>query len=147
MKPNHAQEYQGPGKMWSAFGGWGVGGLIGGLATLPFRWNSIKSIFKGEIVKSTGLWVGSSLLVLASSTVGAIVGWNKGKNGQQQFENTQAQLANAENENTQLKQVIGTQAQTQKRFSDTVTSRSEQGSHAAAAEADKQQASVTTPTL
>lgn len=134
------EEYKGPGKVWSAFGGWGVGGLIGGLATLPFRWKALNSLFKGEAIKSTGLWVGSSVLILASSVVGAVVGWNKAKNGEQQFQDAQTQLNISQNETAHLKQVITVQEENQKRFTDVIASRKHEGGHAAHVAADKENA-------
>ncbi|MDX2095756.1 MAG: hypothetical protein SFW64_07465 [Alphaproteobacteria bacterium] len=142
-----AEEYKGPGKAWSAFGGWGVGGILGRLAMIPFRWSAIKSIVNGKPIESIRNWYGANLFVLATSIVGAVIGWNKGKNGQEQFNESQTQLTIAEQENANLKQVITVQEENQKRFTEAFSSRKEHGTHAAAVEADKHQTHSAEPTI
>lgn len=138
------EEYKGPGKVWSAFGGWGVGALLTSLAVLPFRWSAIKSVFNGEPIKSTGMWLGANLLVLGGSIVGAVVGWNKAERGEQQFRDSQMRANVADNEIAQLKQTVAMQHETHKRFTDTINSRHQahgdqtHGTHVAAAHAEKE---------
>lgn len=145
-----AEEYKGPGKAWSAFGGWGVGGILATIATVPFKFKAWKDVFtleQGSVKRFITTKMGAGVFIFASSVIGAVIGWSKGKNGQEQFNESQTQLTIAEQENANLKQVITVQEENQKRFTEAFSSRKEHGTHAAAVEADKHQTHSTEPTI
>jgi hypothetical protein len=124
--------------------------MISGAIALPFKWNAWKDLFtlKPESAKKLiSTKIGAGFFIFASSVVGAIVGWNKGKQGQEQHQESQAQFANADAEVTHLKQIVTVQEENQKRFTDVIASRKPEGSHVAAAEAHKQATASTAPTI
>lgn len=147
LKPTHTSKYQGPGKVLSGIGGWQAGSWIGGLIALPFSIKAVKNLSTAletaernearALLKGALPQIGlSALLPLAGAAIGMFMGVKKAQKGENQFYNTQQQLALTEQKAAYLEQALAFEQQ--KRFSDNVQPRQHHGSHADAVLADKE---------
>lgn len=69
-------EYKGPGKFWSTFGGWLIGGAVGGIVgTLMIM-----------ALPTAGMFLAAAAVGLTCNITGAVLGYKKAVRGQEQFE-------------------------------------------------------------
>ncbi len=118
-----AEEYKGPSKILGAFGGWGIGSLVGGLA------GGVIGLALAPVF-GTGVVMMVSVIGLLTSIGGAVIGWNKAATGRQQYEFAQMQLATTAAQMGLAPAYEMTPQMGQSRFTDRIQPRTPQGSYA-----------------
>ena len=129
-KSVQTENYEGPGRISSAFGGWVLWGIPGAIGH-AISWST----------RGRPMGLLASVAGLGLSIYGAVCGWGKASRGEQQYGDLKARIVAQDVRNEGLQaQVNGlTQevATYRKSYAHGVQSRAEQGSHAQAAQADK----------